>query len=99
MPVPCRVLDGADPSELNAFVLRTCVFYFMFYLRRPFLFMGNIFIVGYALLGILVLAFGEGTLLSVACFFVSFVCFIVKHFYDTILLKLNPTETELTFHQ
>ena len=76
--------------------LAIALFYPMLFLRKPFLAICNV-LVGLLFIGfILSLIFGMPISAKICFISFSFILFLIGHFYDIILLKLNPTGSELT---
>lgn len=78
------------------------IFYLMLWMRGIFKLLSN-FIAGLSLIvSIIVLIhyFVEGkseyALLGWTAFIVGFIVFLIGNFYDSILLKINPTDKEYT---
>lgn len=84
-------------------VLKSLIFYPMMWLRGIFLLAGKVLQVIFLLGAILILFAGQGhdyfwtMLLTFSGF--SFFFFLLTHFYDQILLKLNPTGNDLLLMQ
>ncbi len=59
------------------------------------------YLVGLGLLAFLVVLFVGNVPWQLKCsiFSFSFVIFLLRHFYDMLLLKINPTGLELTLQQ
>ena len=76
-------------------IIYASIFYFMLYLRKPF-FMCAKFLSFLVLLSALALLFFMHSYLSGSTLLaVSFVTFLLRQFYDQILLKINPTNNAL----
>ncbi len=80
-------------------LLRSTIFYPLFWLRKPFLLVGKVF-GGFFFVGAVLVLFlvrGEEQFWSMflTCTIMSFVFFMMNQFYDQILLKLNPTGSVL----
>ncbi len=81
-------------------VLKAILFY-------PMLFVRKLFIGVSKFIGIVLILFFLGTLIfggvpwieRLMVLGVAFALFLLRQFYDIILLKLNPTNSELTFYQ
>ena len=74
-------------------LIKSIFFYPMMLIRGLFLtignFMGGIFIIGF------IVSFIAGHL-KLEFLLIGFMFFLITFFYDIILLKINPTDTELT---
>lgn len=81
-------------------ILKAIVFYPLFYLRGLFHRAGA-FIGGAALLACLVSLFVEAAPwhFTVTTGLLGFGTFLLRQFYDQLLLKLNPTGNSLTLYQ
>lgn len=82
-------------------LLKSIIFYPMLWLRGVLLGICKI-ISGVFLLGFIVsLFYGKSAPLSMKIILgvLSFIFFILSFWYDTLLLKLNPTDIELTLFQ
>jgi hypothetical protein len=79
-------------------IIISTIFYLMMFFRKPFLIVGK-FIGGIFFLGFLIAIFSGATQMIFACLIISFVFFMLCYFYDTLLLKLNPTNNDLYLSQ
>ena len=80
--------------------LKAILFYPMLFVRKPFMllskFIGIILIFAFTMASIFG---GVPWTLKLFTLGLAFALFLLRHFYDIILLKLNPTNTELTLQQ
>ncbi|RNA65314.1 hypothetical protein CR163_008835 [Prosthecochloris sp. ZM_2] len=88
-------------NVLNA--LKSILFYPMMWLRGVFLLVGKI-LQGFFLLGLILVLFiaqGQEYFWTLVLMFAggSFSFFLLTHFYDQILLRLNPTGKDLILVQ
>ena len=76
------------------------IFYIMMWLRGIANFILMMF-AGLSLLGGIVFAFSQGlfSFMSLFGFGMSFALFMLREFYDQILLKLNPTGNDLILYK
>lgn len=76
------------------------IFYIMMWLRGIASFILMLF-AGISLLGGVVFAFNQGlfSFMPLLYFGMSFACFMLREFYDQILLKLNPTGNDLILYK
>lgn len=79
--------------------LKNIIFYLLLYVRPLFLFAGKM--IGFALLlfSLPLFYLKVNNFAAIFCIAASFVIFILRNFYDIIILKLNPTGTILSLEQ
>lgn len=84
-------------------ILKALIFYPMLWLRGIFLTIGSIASRLLLIIAIAVLLFTQSSQhnewVAYILFAASFGFFLLNHFYDLILLKLNPTDCELYLEQ
>ena len=81
-------------------ILKSIIFYPMLFFRRLFMiiakFFGIIFFLAFLLSFAVDWIHWEAKIITIS---VSFSFFLLRQFYDSILLKLNPTKSQLTLYQ
>lgn len=80
--------------------LKVIIFYPMLFVRKPFMFISKF--IGIILIFVSIVAsifVGVPWTLKLFALGLAFALFLLRHFYDVILLNLNPTNIELTLQQ
>ncbi len=80
-------------------IIKSIFFYPMMWLRKPFLLLGKL--LGGLMFIVAILSFFIENFLKIVFMFAgfSFFFFLMNHFYDRILLWLNPEKTNLYLFQ
>jgi hypothetical protein len=74
------------------------LFYPMLFFRKPVLATGSLISLA-CFLGFLISAFFATTQTAIFFLIISFIVFMICQLYDFILLKINPTNLDLTLYQ
>ena len=82
-----------------SYCLRSLIFYPLLFLREPFLFLCKFFIGITFIAFIFMLIFDAPRNMTIFLGCSSFILFLLSFFYDLLLLKLNPTNIELTLNR
>ncbi len=80
-------------------LLRNLIYYILLYIRPLFLLGSKLMGFLFLLMALAFYITGMGTLATASCLGFSFGIFILRHFYDGIILKLNPTGNTLILEQ
>lgn len=79
--------------------LRVMLFTLLLFLRKPFLLCATFISVVTFLAFLIALYMDTATNMKVGFFLFSFGSFLLKFFYDQLIIKLNPTNNELILSQ
>ncbi len=80
--------------------LKAIIFYPMLFVRKPFIFLSKF--IGIIMIFMFIMANilgGVSWTLKLFTLGLAFALFLLRHFYDVILLNLNPTNISLTLEQ
>lgn len=80
--------------------LKAILFYPMLFVRKPFILLSKF--IGIILIFVFTMASifgGVSWTLKLFAIGLAFALFLLRHFYDVILLNLNPTNIDLTLEQ